>query len=589
MLRTISGLLALTSLSLGQAPTVDLGYSVYEGAYDTSFDQNLFYGIRFAQAPIGELRWQAPRAPLTNRTATIPATAYGSQCPQTPPAPGPADASPSGDEDCLFINVIAPANKSGLPVFFWIHGGGYGAGNGQFDLRQQISTNNNSYIAVTTQYRLGAFGFLSSNEVAAAGLLNAGLHDQRFALQWVQDNIEKFGGDPTRVTIAGESAGGGSVMLQGIANGGTEGTALFQGGIAGSPYLPTQWKYNAGWPQLSYDRLVDATGCSTAKDTFSCLVGVDTVTLQTANGDVTVSSNYGQWAFIPVTDGRLIRKRPAEQLALDKATNGNQVLVGQNENEGVIFCPQNITTQDDFEAFVLTNYPNLSAENMTSILALYAVPANASTLAVDSDGLNAPFSTTNSNFGVGWQQAVNNLYAETTFVCPAYWMGDGYSGNGKSAYRYQYSVPPASHGAELTSLTQTPSAAGNQVDETFTIAFQQIWGNFVVNGSPALSSAQVTAAVTDCGNITAAITWPTWGGTADSDAMLVLNVTGGQPTVTPDVLDGVTINLVTYEEPNTTAYPSLEAEFLLVNGYTFEGNRGDRCALWLELGAYDFE
>lgn len=90
------------------------------------------------------------------------------------------------------------------------------------------------------QYRLGAFGFLSSAEVAEQGIVNAGLHDMRFALQWVQKYISRFGGDPDQVTISGESAGGGSVMLMAMANGGTEGTALFRRGIASSPYLPTQ-------------------------------------------------------------------------------------------------------------------------------------------------------------------------------------------------------------------------------------------------------------------------------------------------------------------------------------------------------------
>lgn len=109
------------------------------------------------------------------------------------------------------------------------------------DLSDQIRTNGNSYLSVSIAYRLGAFGFLSSAEVAKFGVLNAAIHDQRFALRWVQKNIHLFGGDPDQVTIAGESAGGGSVMLLAMANGGTEGNKLFKGIIAASPYLPTQW------------------------------------------------------------------------------------------------------------------------------------------------------------------------------------------------------------------------------------------------------------------------------------------------------------------------------------------------------------
>lgn len=90
-----------------------------------------------------------------------------------------------------------------------------------------MKTNDNGFISVVIQYRLGAFGFLSSEDVKGNGQLNAGLLDQRFALQWVQENIEKFGGDPRKVTLAGESAGAGSVMLQAMAYGGKQDVTLF--------------------------------------------------------------------------------------------------------------------------------------------------------------------------------------------------------------------------------------------------------------------------------------------------------------------------------------------------------------------------
>jgi carboxylesterase type B len=89
-------------------------------------------------------------------------------------------------EDCLFLNVQSPANASNLPVLVWIHGGGYGAGNGQLDFSDLLNTNGNNFVAVAIQYRLGAFGFLASDELDRRGVVNAGLLDQFFALQWVQ-------------------------------------------------------------------------------------------------------------------------------------------------------------------------------------------------------------------------------------------------------------------------------------------------------------------------------------------------------------------------------------------------------------------
>jgi len=91
-----------------------------------------------------------------------------------------------------------------------------------------LSANDNGMIAVVIQYRLGAFGFAASPELKKRGVLNAGLLDQKFALEWIQDHIAQFGGDPRRVTISGESAGGGSVALHAVAEGGALGTSLFQ-------------------------------------------------------------------------------------------------------------------------------------------------------------------------------------------------------------------------------------------------------------------------------------------------------------------------------------------------------------------------
>lgn len=110
-----------------------------------------------------------------------------------------------------------------------------------YDLSEQMKTNHNAYISVVIQYRLGAFGFLSSAEVGEFGVPNVGIHDMRAALQWVQDYTDRFGGDPSQVTISGVSAGGGAAMLLGMAHNGSEGNSLFKGIIADSPYHPPQW------------------------------------------------------------------------------------------------------------------------------------------------------------------------------------------------------------------------------------------------------------------------------------------------------------------------------------------------------------
>ncbi|KAI0842387.1 alpha/beta-hydrolase [Hypoxylon sp. FL0890] len=579
---------------LPPSPVVDVDYALYQGYYNATYDVNIYKGIRYAAAPIGKLRWQLPQLPSQNRSQVIPATEYGSQCPQSGPTGGARSPAPSGSEDCLFMNIFAPANKTRLPVLVWIHGGGYGQGNGAYDPSPQIHTNGNSYIIVLIQYRLGAFGFLSSAELAQSGVLNAGIHDMYFSLQWVQKYIHLFGGDPEQVTIAGESAGGGSVMLLGMANGGADDIALFNGIIASSPYLPTQWEYDGNRPTEYYHRFVESVGCLTDNvnangSVYECLVSADTVALQNASDYVSTSGLYGQWAFIPVTDGKFIRERPTSQLLGDGKLNGIRILSSNNLNEGVVFTPQGITTEEDLRGFLLNNYPKLTEENITNILALYSVPENTSHILVNSDGENPPFSTTNSEWGFGWQQAANNLYAETTFVCPSYWLADGYAKkkDGK-AWHHQFSVSPAEHGFDIYPLIQPTDSVSDGIDEEFRTAFQQIWGNFIVRGDPTLNRMQTS--VSGNGSIKAAGTgiWPQWQGEPGCDWMLNLNMTGGTPITTPVVEDGVTIQVTSYVSGNGTSSP-LRADFRVAEGSTWEGGRGERCQLWADLGPWILE
>ncbi|KAI7360039.1 carboxylesterase type B [Hortaea werneckii] len=247
---TFEGVLKRDTSSTDNPLEVDLGYEVYEGYHNASFNLNTWQGVRYAAPPLGENRWRAPKAPEINRDEVIQADALPPRCPQGYQAPSNPSFNTTGDEDCLFLSVYAPANATRpLPVFFWIHGGGYGAGGGSQDIGNITRIGGNDLVSVVIQYRLGAFGFLSSDEVHQFGDTNGAILDQHFALQWVQQHIHRFGGDPRHVTIAGESAGGGSVMLQAMAYGGMIGDSLFENAIVSSPYLPMQYLYN-GWRLL---------------------------------------------------------------------------------------------------------------------------------------------------------------------------------------------------------------------------------------------------------------------------------------------------------------------------------------------------
>ncbi|KAK3690451.1 carboxylesterase [Podospora appendiculata] len=521
------------------APVIDLDYAQYQGVHNTEFNTNV----------------QSP--------ATVD-----------------FNSSILGNEDCLFLNVFAPANATKLPVLFWIHGGGYGAGSASsFDFSFMDQTVGNSFISVVIQYRLGAFGFLSSADVAKHGTANAGLYDMRFALQWVQKYIDRFGGDPDQVTIAGESAGGGSVMLMAMANGGNDGTSLFRRAIASSPYLPTQPNFDDPLPTDYYHQFAKAAGCADKTGisdndlVIKCLQSADTLVLQTASASTSYGARFGQWAFIPVTDGQLIQQRPTQQLlggsGSTSKVNGERIITGNNANEGTYFIPQNITDEASFLAVLNLNYPSLNTPSLTKILTLYAIPANATSLSkFDTNGLNPPYATEVSAYASGWQQAANNLYAETTFVCPAYWLADAYASTPKKkAWRYQFSIPNAFHGADMAPLLSDPTVPTTRIqDPAFMRGFQAVWGRFIVSGDPTATTG------VDAVGAAGSKRWRSWGDEGLPPVAVAARAVGAGIRYAHELLN---LN-VTSGTPN-------RADWTVVDGDAWEGGRGTRCALWAEL------
>src|SRR6478736_864409 len=190
-----------------------------EGLYETKSGLQMYFGVPFAKPPVGNLRWKAPQ-PADNWQGVRQAKAFG---------PRPVQAIVFGDmnsrsdglsEDCLYLNVWTPAkrNTTGLPVLVYFYGGGFVAGDGSEPRYDGAAMAKKGIVVVTVNYRLGIFGFYAhpelSKEASYKGSGNYGLLDQALSLKWVQKNIAAFGGDPKKVTIAGESAGSISVSAQ---------------------------------------------------------------------------------------------------------------------------------------------------------------------------------------------------------------------------------------------------------------------------------------------------------------------------------------------------------------------------------------
>lgn len=189
------------------APQVDNGQEILVGTSAPGLAK--FMGIRYAQAPTGDLRWKPP-VPAIVASGTVDATKPGAGCPQGKSPWG----TPSSNEDCLFLNVTVPTDGKGMkfwqrkPVMVFFHGGGFTGGSGDVYDADALAKEND-VIVVTVNYRLGALGFLAHPALDAEDhvVANYGLLDQQQSLRWVRDNIAPFGGNPNNVTIFGESAG----------------------------------------------------------------------------------------------------------------------------------------------------------------------------------------------------------------------------------------------------------------------------------------------------------------------------------------------------------------------------------------------
>ena len=221
---TILFSILLTSISYTQninafPVQLTLQNGVIEGNYDTHTGIQTYFGVPFAQPPVGNLRWKAPQ-PMENWEGVKETKKFGPRPMQTLVFGDMKSRSEGLSEDCLYLNVWTPAkrNTEGLPVLVYFFGGGFVAGDASEYRYDGESMAKKGMVAVTVNYRLNIFGFLAHPDLSAEAPYKAsgnyGLLDQQAALQWVQDNIAAFGGDPDKVTIAGESAGSISVSYQ---------------------------------------------------------------------------------------------------------------------------------------------------------------------------------------------------------------------------------------------------------------------------------------------------------------------------------------------------------------------------------------
>ncbi|KAF9701169.1 hypothetical protein EKO04_000475 [Ascochyta lentis] len=488
-------------------PTVDLGYEIYRAAtFNNTGGFYNFSNIRYAAPPVGDLRFAPPQAPAENRssintgsisricpqagpawsaqatqflTSVILGASYNTSTNYVPPganssSPVPA-ADPRESEDCLFLDVFVPedvlakAGKGyGAPVLVWIYGGGYTGGNKNNNPAGLIAASGNStngdVIYVSLNYRLGALGWQAGPSYQAeGGVSNLGLYDQRFALEWVQEYIHLFGGDKNRVTVFGESAGGGSIMHQITAYGGLKGKVPFQQAIPQSPgWQPVQSNVQL---EDTYRKFLNLTNTTSLAE----LRALPSEVIMRANAQqVAYDTAWGQFAYGPSVDGNFVPLQPGQLLAQGRFDKDVNVMVGHNANEGPLFTAPSIQSDAALRRQLNTAYPhmpNSSVDYITNVL--YPSVFDGS----------QPYTTQ--------YQRASLIISEGVFTCNTYYLSKAYN---NETYSYLFAVPPAFHGFDIAFTYFTGGATSllptGVTNRTVAIALQEFITSFAEDGVP---------------------------------------------------------------------------------------------------------
>lgn len=411
-------------------PVAHLKNGTYIGNHLDSYNQDVFLGIPFAQPPVGDLRFSNPVPFDEQWDGSHDAKAYSPAC----VGYGTAQIGYEVSEDCLYLNVIRPSDiKEPLPVAVWIFGGAFVQGSGvdrrynmSFMVERSVEIGQ-PIMAITLNYRLGAWGFLSSQEVTASGQSNFGLRDQRLALEWIQENIAAFGGDPTKVTIFGQSAGAASVGFHLLAFNGRDDN-LFRSAIMESGGPLALGSQNSS-RQAAYNNLTEAVGCSSAADTLACLKSAPYSDLNAAL-NATTGGGFG-----PKIDNDFIARHSSQQLA-DGSFVQVPIIIGANSDEGTAYAPRSLNTTTDFMGYLNNTLPEPFAESVA------AVYPNDPSLPLELANLPPDFVPNPATYGAYFRVAATYV-GDTTFIAGRRLTAETWAAAGLPVWSYRFNAIPA--------------------------------------------------------------------------------------------------------------------------------------------------
>jgi para-nitrobenzyl esterase len=437
-----------------------------------------FLGIPYAKAPVGALRFAAPQA-IDPWTGDKDATMFGASCAQSMGTLSPMGAT---SEDCLSINVFAPqsAPPTGLPVYVFIHGGAFiSGGSSQYD-GQKLSERG-PLVVVTLNYRLGPFGFLSHAALdptrGAEPSGNDGIRDQQLALKWVKNNIAAFGGDPTKVTVAGESAGSMSACIHFVSPPARELAQrfVFESGVCtGETLLKKKADGDALGKMLS-DEL-----CAGQPDPIQCLRAKPIMDLTEWHK---MSSLFGA-GFVPVYNAMdpLLPDNPAKMIDAGNYNNKAPILAGTNLHEWGLFqalgAAKPATGAELETAIDMQLGAQLGAAGATAVKAHYK-----------------PASDAEAN------DTMIRLMTDSAFRCPTRAMARQVTKKGTKVFLYSFEQGQAFHAYEIPYVFGNMNALlAPMIDDGTLMTMQPFFMQFATTGDPNGRGALVWPAYDEVGD-----------------------------------------------------------------------------------------
>jgi para-nitrobenzyl esterase len=437
-----------------------------------------FKGIPYAAPPVGVNRWRPPM-PIAPWSGTRDAANFGAACIQATPG---APSIYSGDlgrtsEDCLTLNVWTPATTGKAPVMVWIHGGALVAGSSKEPLYDGAILAAEGVVVVSINYRLGVLGFLAHPELSAESPVgvsgNYGLLDQIAALTWVKRNIAAFGGDPDQVTIAGESAGGLSVMYL-MASPPARG--LFQRAIAQSAYMIST-------PELKEARY-GAPSAETAGTTLARALQAPSLQVLRSRDAQQITDAAAMSGFSPfgAVDGKVLSGQLVDVFAQGKQAPV-PILAGFNSGEIRslrVLAPPAPRSAADYEAVIRARYGDLADE----FLRLY--PSSDTGEAVLATARDALY---------GWtaQRLVRDQTArgEPSYL---YLFDHGYPAMEQAnLHGFHASELPFMFGTTDRTSPRWPAIPDTAVEHDLSKAMVRYWASFVKTGRPEAAGAATWA------------------------------------------------------------------------------------------------